>query len=118
MKAKKLITVLSPSDKEHLRKILNSSISVTPAGLETVAKVHRFLKAHTYIDLPSAPAFQKLPCDERERLLSELLWRLTCYLDGSETAVLGACTYDLGGGFVANQIEQEGTTFFCLVAAG
>lgn len=116
MKAKKLITVLAESDREHLKKILNSSISVTPAGLETVAKVHRFLKAHTYIEMLAAPKFQKLPCDERERLLSELLWRLTCYLDGSETAVLGVCTYDLGGGFVANQLEQEGKTFFCLAA--
>jgi hypothetical protein len=117
VKARKLVTVLSESDREHLKKILNSSISVTPAGVETTAKVHRFLQSSTYIETGSSVRFKELPADERERLLSELLWRLTCYLDGSETAVLGAVTYELGGGFVANQVEQEGKTFFCLASA-
>lgn len=112
---KPLVQSLVPTDREHLKKILNSSISVTPAGLQTVAKVHRFLKTRTYIAEDSIATFRRLPPEERERVLSELLWRLTCFLDGSETSVLGTTTYDLGGGFVANEVEQNGSHIFCLV---
>ncbi|MBI2899666.1 MAG: hypothetical protein HYY17_05745 [Planctomycetes bacterium] len=114
---KLLVRRLTPSDREHLKKILNSSISVTPAGLATVAKVHRFLKEKTYISDRCVPRFRALTPPERERVLSELLWRLTCYLDGSETLTMGASSYDLGGGFAANCVEHHGEHIFCLVEA-
>ena len=113
---KLLVRSLTSSDKEHLKKILNSSISVTPAGLATVAKVHRFLKERTYVSDKCVGRLRALTQPERERLLSELLWRLTCYLDGSETLTLGVTSYDLGGGFAANQSEHNGGGIFCLVA--
>ena len=113
---KKLETVLVTSDREHLKKILNSSISLTPTGLDTVAKAQRFLKFRTMIDEKSGPVFQKLSMIERERLLSELVWRVTCYVDNSSTAVLGTTTYELGDGFIANQFVKEDKTYWCLVA--
>lgn len=113
---KRLEIVLAAGDREHLKRILNSSLSMTPTGLETAAKVARFLKSRTLIDEKSGPAFQKMASVERERLLSELVWRVTCFVDGSSTAVLGVTTYELGGGFVANEFTKDAKVYWCLVA--
>ncbi len=111
---KLLVSYLGDSDRDHLRRILNRSIRATVPGMQTMAKVHRFLKQRTYLADKSVPRFQTLPAAQRERILSELVWRLTCFLDGSETSVLGETRYQLGGGFVANQVEVEGKLIFCV----
>lgn len=111
-----LTEYLDAVDREHLKKILNSSLSVTPAGLENRAKAHRFLQSRTFVDEQSAPVFRKLPSSARESILSELVWRIMCLFDGSITAVLGAVQFKLGNSFVAVWGEEAGSDYFCLTA--
>ena len=105
---------LSAKDRDHLRKILNSSLSTTRPGLKAMSSVGEFLRDATYIDDASVQAWKELGQPERERLISELIWRVTCHLDGSITRVLGVNTYPLGKRFSAVQSEQEGREIFCL----
>ncbi len=110
----RLSDALSAKDREHLRKILNASLSTTKLGLKAVSSVGEFLRDDTYIDDASLQAWKELAQTERERLISELIWRVTCHLDGSITRVLGVTTYPLGRDFAAVQSEQEGRDIFCL----
>jgi len=108
---------LSAKDREHLRKILNASLSTTKSGLRAMSSVGEFLRDDTYIDDGALQAWKELAQPERERLISELIWRVTCHLDGSITRVLGVNTYPLGRKFSAVQSEQEGRDIFCLAVA-
>lgn len=108
---------LSAKDREHLRKILNASLSVTKTGLKAMSVAGEFLRDATYIDDGSLQAWKELAQQERERLISELVWRVTCHVDGSITRVLGVNSYPLGRKFVAVQTEQEGRDIFCLAVA-
>ncbi len=108
---------LSLKDREHLRKILNASLSTTKTGLKALSTAGEFLRDATYIEDASLQAWKELTQPERERLISELIWRVTCHLDGSITRVLGVNNYPLGRKFVAIQTEQEGRDILCLALA-
>ena len=107
--------VLSEADRRHIRMILDSSVVTDAPGVKARSKVPAFLREHTYMDEGSAQAFQAMEPVEREQLLSDLIWRVTCYLDGSITRVGLVNKYDLGGEFCAVQSEQDGREIFCLV---
>ena len=111
---KKLEGLLATSDRDHLERIFNDSSSVHKPGFDAITKVQHFIKERTTVDEAAATAFQKSAPAERERLLSELVWRLTCFLDGSETAVLGHVTHALGGDFVARQFEKDAKSYVCV----
>jgi len=110
--------VLSPLDRDHVRRILNSSISMDRPTLEMASRVNEFLRDDTYITDEAVKAFQELSQPERERMISELIWRVTCHLDGSITRVLGLHAYPLGKKFSALQTEQDDRDIFCLSLAG
>lgn len=108
---------LSAKDRDHLRRILNASLSTTRTGLKAMSAAGEFLRDATYIDDASLQAWKELAQPERERLISELVWRVTCHVDGSITRVLGVTSYPLGKKFVAVQSEQEGRDILCLAVA-
>ena len=114
----RLRDVLSPEDRDHVRRILNSSITVDKPGLHAVSKVNEFLRDDTYISDDAVQPFKELPQAERERMISELIWRVTCHLDGSITRVQGVHAYPLGKKFSALQTEQDERDIFCLGLGG
>ena len=111
---KLLNTVLGEADKVHLHRVLNETLTTDRAGVEDMSKVPEFIARWTFIGEESIEAFHALKQSRRERLLSELVWRVTCYLDGSVTDVVGVDAYDLGRGFVAVKAEQDGQDILCL----
>jgi hypothetical protein len=106
--------VLTPEDREHIGKILPQDPARPPSGPTDLKSVTLFLREQTYFDPAAVEAFKRLPRRDRERLLSELIWRVTCHLDGSITRVLGVESYPLGKQFCAIQSEQEGRGIFCV----
>ena len=114
----RFLDALSAKDREHLRRILDSGASRPDPGRRAISNVQEFLREDTYIDDGALPAFKDLGQPERERLISELIWRVTCHLDGSITRVLGVNDYPLGKRFSAVQSEREGRDIFCLAVAG
>ncbi len=89
--------LLSSGDREHVRNILETRTRSTLADL---------LRDRTFVEEQAATAFQALPASERERLLSELIWRATCFLDGSHTATAGMNCYELSNLFSALLSEE------------
>ena len=85
-----LVQALAPADLLHVARLVRPD---SPAG--------RFLRDRTYVDDESAPPLRSLEAAERETLLSELAWRVTCFLDGSTTQVPGMNEFPLGSGFLA-----------------
>lgn len=103
------LPLLSEPDRRHLQAILGGA---PDAGLR--GKADRFLRERTYVAEESAEAFRGLAPAARERAISELVWRVTCHLDGSVTRVKGVDAFDLGGGFFAVLSDREGREVFCL----
>jgi hypothetical protein len=108
--------VLGAPDRDHLRRILNASMSGSRAQATFYSKVGEFLRDDTYVDEGAVDALRNLPQEERERVLSELVWRVTCHLDGSITTVQGVNTFPLGKVFSAVQSIEAGRDLFCVVA--
>ncbi len=104
--------VLGEGDLLHLRAIQGG-----PPRTALRERVVRFLRESSFAAEDAAEAFRSLPRAERERVISELVWRITCYLDGSVTRVRGVDTFDLGAGFCAVLSEIEGREVFCLSIA-
>lgn len=99
---------LDDSDRRHASALL-SAREAAPAA--------RFLRDRVFIDEAAAEALRALARDERERLISELVWRITCHLDGSVTAVVSPGRYELGAGFAAACVEEGGREAFRLTRA-
>lgn len=96
---------LGPGDQEHLRSIFDRGATAVEA----------FLRDRTFLEEPAAAAFRGLGAAERERLLSELVWRLACFLEGSQTATAGTNCYELSSLFSAVVTEEVGGALCTLV---
>ena len=83
---------LSVQDREHLNRILDGDRS---------SKVVHFVQEATYIDDGALQAFKELAQADRESLISEFVWRITCHLEGSVTNVRGMIAHPLGKKFLA-----------------
>ncbi len=106
-----LSDVLGAPDREHLRRILARGPS-SPGTSHS--KAAEFLRDDSYAEENAAESLKALSQADRERVLSDLVWRVTCWLDGSMTSVVGTNTFALGKGFSAVQSEQGGRDIFCL----
>lgn len=107
---------LQKTDLDHVKRILNESYCGTLDGMAKIDSVLNFFRGRVFVEEASGAGFRGRPQLERERILSELIWRITCYLDKSSTAVIGVTSYELGHRFRANQLEREdGTEIFVLV---
>ena len=104
---------LSQEDRAHVGKILRSSVTSTRQG-ERLSEVGVFLRDRTFLEESSVEAFKRLDPVDREKLLSELIWRVTCLLDGSMTEVLGHRWYPIGPRFRACRSEWAGKDVLCL----
>lgn len=100
-----LADALDAGDREHVRAILTGSLTAA-AQASTISRVGAFLREQTVFAAGAAEAFRAQAAAERERMLSELIWRLTCHLDGSETATLGQNRHPLTGLFTAVITER------------
>jgi hypothetical protein len=109
---RRLRDVLNPRDLEHLRAILGAT-ETTPNPDETQrrSRVKQISTDETYISEQSVDAFASLSQDDRERLLSEIVWRLTCHVEGSITRSPGK-GIPLESGFRMRLAVQDGRAMF------
>ena len=84
----------------------------------SIERISKFLGLWVMVDPESADYFQHLENSDREQVLSELNWRITCIVQGSMTAVMGVASYDVGHGFRANLMVENGQDVFILVGSG
>jgi hypothetical protein len=109
---RRLRDVLNTQDLEHLRRILGGKESAPdPDETQRRSRVKQISADETYISDGSLEAFKALSQDDRERLLSEIVWRLTCHVEGSITRSPGKGV-PLESGFRMRLAVQDGRAFF------
>ena len=108
-----LIEGLADEDRAHVRKILRGSVTNVGRG-KMLSEVGVFLRDRTYFRKDTVEPFKKLDPVTREQILSELIWRVTCVLDGSVTEVMGQRWFPIGPGIRALRTEQAGKYVMCL----
>ena len=111
----RLQDVLGPPDLVHLRTILGEREDPTHSGTKRHFRVNQITTDDTYIADQAQEPVRALSQDQRERLLSDLVWQLTCFVEGSITKARGVKGIPLEYGFRLVRIERDGKPQFCLV---
>ena len=111
----RLQTVLNPPDLVHLRTILGEREDPTHSGTKRRHRVNQITADDTYISDQAQEPLRALSQDDRERLLSDVIWQLTCFVEGSITKARGLKGIPLEYGFKMVRIEQDGKPIFCVV---
>ena len=107
--------VLNPSDLAHWRTILGEKEDPTHSGTKRRFRVNQIASADTHIATQALEPFRALHQEERERLLSDIVWQVTCYVEGSITKAKGLKGIPLEYGFKLVRLDQDGRTTFCVV---
>lgn len=100
--------LLADGEKAGIAKALDPAAAPTPMAKELAARVHAFLRDKVRIKPELVDRWASLEPDSRSRLVSELIWRVTCIYEASETAVQGITSFDLGYGFHVTTILEGG----------
>jgi len=107
--------VLGPLDLDHLRTILGEKEDPTHSATKRRFRVNQITTDDTSIADQARDPFLGLTQNERERLLSDIVWQLTCFVEGSITKARGLKGIPLEYGFKLLRLEQEGKQQFCVV---
>jgi hypothetical protein len=112
---RRLQDVLNPADLSHLRTILGEREDPTHSATKRRFRVNQITTDDTYIADQARGPLEALLQDERERLLSDVVWQLTCFVEGSITKGAGDQGIPLEYGFKLVKLQQDGKPTFCVV---
>lgn len=105
---------LNERDRLHLRKVLGHEEDPTFSETRRRYKVNQLTMDDTFMADQALQPFQELPQEDREQLISDLVWRLTCHVEGSITKARGR-GIKLEYGFRLHLMVQDGRPIFCVV---
>lgn len=106
---KRFLELLSPEERAQHDRSLNVASAPTEAVRKKAKDVREVLARHCYFSPEAETRWGATPANARQRIVSELIWRVSCIMDKSSTAVLGVTTFDMGFGFklVQTALESE-----------
>src|SRR5258706_9247990 len=110
----RLREALTGPDLSHLRRILGEQQDPTLAATKRRFRVNQIASDDTYLADQALAPFQVLSQDDRERLISDIIWRVTCYVEGSITKSAGKGVA-LECGFRLTRIHEGARQVFCVV---
>lgn len=111
----RLHDVLNPVDLAHWHAILGEKEDPTHSETKRRFRVNQIASDDTHIAKQAVEPFRALDQNERERLLSDIVWQVTCYVEGSITKAKSLKGIPLEYGFKLVRLEQDGRTMFCVV---
>lgn len=100
--------LLNEREKGDVAKALDAKGNPRPESAELTANVRSYFDQRLFIRDEAVAKWKALDDLRRSRVLSEIVWRVTCVLDGSETAVIGQSKFSLGYDLAIALIEQDG----------
>lgn len=106
--------VLNGPDLAHLREILGERQDPTFNETRRRSRVNQIAMDATFLSEQALAPFQELSQPDRERLISDVVWQVTCYVEGSITKSPGKGA-PLEHGFRLVKLDQDGKTTFCVV---
>jgi len=105
---------LTEQDVVHLRRILGEREDPTFSETKRRHRVNQITMDDTYVDDAALAPLQALPQEEREALISEVVWRLTCHVEGSITQAK-TNGHKLEGGFRMLLMVKERRAVFVVM---
>jgi len=105
---------LNEQDLVHLRKILGEQEDPTFSQTKRRLRVNLITMDDCFIADQAVAPFRALSQDERERLISGIVWHVTCHVEGSTTRGSGKGK-KLECGFRIVLMVQDGRPVFCVV---
>jgi hypothetical protein len=111
----RLRDVLGREDLVHLRVILGEHEDPTFSETRRRHRVNQIAMDDTYVAEQARGPFETLSQDDRESLLSDVVWQLTCFVEGSITKGAGDKGILLDYGFKLVRLVQDGKPTFCVV---
>jgi len=107
--------VLGPGDLVHWRKILGEEETSKPhSATQRRIRVSRIVSDDTYLAEQALPAFRALTQADRERLLSDIVWQVTCYVECSITRGSAGKKIPLECGFKLVKLQENERAIFCV----
>ena len=97
----------------HFKLILGMAGNPDPTETRRRSTVSRLAMESTFISDKALAPFRALSQPERERLLSDVVWQVTCYVEGSTTKSPGQ-KVSLDHGFHLVESTVDGKTVFCV----
>jgi hypothetical protein len=104
---------LNGPDLAHLREILGERQDPTFNETRRRSRVNQIATDATFLADDAVAPFQALSQEDRERLISDVVWQVTCYVEGSITRRLGK-RIPLELDFRLVELERDGKTLFCV----
>ena len=104
---------LQGTDLAHFRLVLGLAGNVDPNETRRRKTVSQLALESTFISDKALAPFLGLAQAERERLLSDVVWQVTCHVEGSITKSPGKKA-PLDHGFHLVEATQDGKTVFCV----
>jgi hypothetical protein len=105
--------VLNGPDLAHLREILGERQDPTFNETKRRSRVNQIAMDATFISEQALAPFQALDQADRERLISDVVWQVTCYVEGSITRRVGK-SVKLELEFRLVELQEDGKTLFCV----
>lgn len=109
----RLREALNSLDLVHFQRILGERDDPAMPETKRRHRVHRIASEDTYLADEARGPFQNLAQGDRERLLSEVVWRLTCHVEGSVIRSPGK-PVALERGFEMVKLVRNGRSEFCV----
>ena len=110
----RLQTILNPIDLVHLRTILGEREDPTYSGTKRRSRVNSITMEDTFIADQAQAPFRALSQDDRERLLSDVVWQLTCIVEGSITKGKSGRGIPLENGFQLVKVRENDRPVYCV----
>src|SRR5262245_50962861 len=104
---------LNEQDLVHLRRVLGEQQDPTFSETKRRMKVNQLSMDDLFVDDRALAALRALAQEDRERVISDVVWRLTCHVEGSTTRAKPN-GHKLEGGFRMMLLVKEGRPFFSI----
>lgn len=105
---------LNEMDRSHLQRILGEREDPTFSGTKRRLRVNQIATDEMYVADGALEPFGALPQGARERLISDVVWQVTCYVEGSVARNGHFKGVPLECGFLLVRIVQDGRPAFCV----
>ena len=109
---KLVLDVLSPDERVQFEQSLDEATAPTAEVRDRVRETRSFLSRCVYFTLEAEQRWGRTEVRARQRILSELIWRASCVVAKSETAVIGLRKFTLGHEFSVAHEERDGADVF------
>ncbi len=107
-----LLDMLTPDERGIFDKSFDISSAPTERARQKTELAKRTMQERCVFDDTGEAKWSGAETRLRQKVLSELIWRISCIVEGSTTAVMGLESFSLGHGFrVAHRKLDTGASF-------